>query len=114
MSTVTENGSARINRQIELIVLPIVLIISLGYVVWRITFPTTSEVTVCEKVVSTNVAVKSVKLFTGDTMKVDRAVYDGLSPLTTYVVEDRWLHEPVFKGVADESSQEGYRCWNAP
>jgi hypothetical protein len=109
----TTNGSAKNDRQL-LVVLPIALVVGIAYVAWGATFPTTAQVTVCEKIVSTSVTEKSVKLLTGDTLKVDRAIYDELEPLTTYVVEERWFREPVFKAKADGAAQEGNRCWNVP
>lgn len=114
MSVMTTNGHAKNDRQLAIIVLPIAIVAGLGYVAWGATIPTTVYVTVCEKEVSTNENVKSIKLLTGDTMKVDKAVYDDLNPLTTYIVEEKWFHDPVFKAMADDSEQEGYRCWNAP
>lgn len=116
MSTQTESkmGMDRINLVIAVVVFFVAAVAGSSFVLWKAIFPTSTQVTVCEKIISKSTTVKSIKLLNGDTMKVGKDVYADLDPLTTYIVEDRWFDKPVFKGKAEGSQQEGYRCWNAP
>lgn len=110
MSNITNDGARRIDRQLAISTLTIFFVVGAAFALYQAAFPPTFQITVCEKVPSSN----SIKLLDGSTMEVDKAVYDSLSPLTTYEAEKRWFHKPVFMDVATETEQEGDRCLNAP
>ncbi|MDB5165486.1 MAG: hypothetical protein JWM00_376 [Candidatus Saccharibacteria bacterium] len=102
---------AKIDRQFAITVLPLAgVVIALAFA-WQMAVPSTSQVTVCEKLTTENGAY-SLKLLDGDTQEVPHAVFDTLDPLRSYNVEKRWFKDPVFKSTAD--FQEGFLCWNAP
>lgn len=104
-----DTKASKIDRQIEVIILPMIAIVALSTVVLFSTVERSQQLTICEINPSNN--GYSLMLLDGSTNEVSQQVRDSLTPLTTYNVKEKWFSNPVFIDVAE--GQDGVRCWNA-
>lgn len=104
-----DTKASKIDRQIEVIILPMVVIVAFCIVAFFSTVERSQQLTICEINPSNN--GYSLMLLDGNTEEVSQQVGDSLAPLTTYNVKVKWFSTPVFIDVAED--QDGIRCWNA-